>query len=69
MNKNIIIRDYIVNELNEDIKKGYQVNDSWLMKKISYYSVNKATFDKKVSYEINYDEDYKCNYYTNFQYK
>ena len=69
MNKNIIIRDYIVNELNEDIEKGYQVNDNWLMKKIGYYSVNKTVFDKKVSYKTNYDEDYKCNYYTDFQYK
>ena len=68
MSKNTLIRDYIVNELNEYIEKGYQVNDNLLNFRLAYWNINKKLFDKKVSYEINYDNDYECNYYTKFQY-
>jgi len=68
MTKNNIIRDIIINELNDNIEKGYQINDNWLMMKLNYWDIDKKLFDKKVSYKTNYDSDYECNYYTNFQY-
>jgi hypothetical protein len=69
MNKNVIIRDYIVNALNDDIRNGYQVNNKRLMNKLNYYSVTKTMFDKKVSYETKYDDVYQYEYYVNFYYK
>lgn len=68
MTKNNIIRDIIINELKDDIKNGYQINDNWLMLKLKYWDIDKKLFDKKVTYKTNYDDDYNCFYYTNFQY-
>lgn len=68
MTKNTLIRDCIVNQLNDDIEKGYQVNDSWLNKRLSYWSIDRKLFDKKVTYKTYYDNDYFCNYYTDFIY-
>ena len=67
MSKNILIRDIVVNELNEFSEK-YQINDNFLNQRLAYWDINKKLFDKKVSYKINYDNNYECNYYTNFQY-
>jgi len=69
MKRTTIIRDYIVNKLNEYVENGLQVNDSLLLKTIGYYSINKTTFDNYVTYKINYDKEYNYNYYTNFIYK
>lgn len=67
MSKNTLIRDIVVNELNEYSKK-YQINDNFLNRRLAYWDIDKKLFDKKVSYETNYDNDFECNYYTNFQY-
>lgn len=68
MTKNTLIRDYVVNQLNDDIENGYQVNDNWLNNRLNYWDINKKLFDKKVTYNIHYDNIFECNYYTDFKY-
>ena len=68
MSKNILIRDYVVNQLNDDITNGYEITDNWLNMRLKYWDIDKKLFDKKVIYKTNYDSDFECNYYTNFMY-
>lgn len=69
MSKNTLIRDYVINNINDYIDKGYQINDNILNKILGYWSIDKKLFDKKVFYKVNYDNVYNYNYYTDFQYK
>ena len=68
MSKNILIRDYVVNQLNDDITNGYEITDNWLNMRLKYWDIDKKLFDKKVTYKTNYDFDFECNYYTDFIY-
>lgn len=68
MTKNSLLRNVVVNDLN-DLSEKYFITDEMLNKRLAYWNIDKKLFDKKVKYAITYDDIYKCNYYSNFEYQ
>lgn len=68
MTKNTLLRDVVVNELNEMTEK-YFITDEILNKRLTYWDINKKLFDKKVGYTITHDNIFECDYYSDFEYR
>lgn len=68
MTKNNIIKNYLVERFNYELYEGKVIRESYFNFWLKYYSIPKSLFDKKVKYDIYYDEYYKENCYKNFEY-